>query len=97
MLDTYEPLSAGRVIDGHIHQPFVRDVGRMIVANAGSVGMPYDGDSRAAYALVDSDRITIRRVEYDIGQETTALFQYQCPDAEWIAATLRAGAPVPLS
>jgi diadenosine tetraphosphatase ApaH/serine/threonine PP2A family protein phosphatase len=34
--------------------------------NPGSVGMPFDGDPRAAYALVRADGgIEPRRVEYD--------------------------------
>ena len=34
--------------------------------NPGSVGMPFDGDPRAAYALVHDDgRIEHRRVGYD--------------------------------
>lgn len=37
------------------------------LVNVGSVGQPRDGDNRAAYALYDSDTMTveIRRVEYD--------------------------------
>jgi diadenosine tetraphosphatase ApaH/serine/threonine PP2A family protein phosphatase len=33
--------------------------------NPGSVGMPWDGDHRAAYAVVHGGRIECRRVEYD--------------------------------
>ena len=38
------------------------------LVNPGSVGQPRDGDRRAAYALVDSERacITMRRVAYDV-------------------------------
>ena len=36
--------------------------------NPGSVGMPFDGDPRAAYALLTGDgRIEHRRVAYDHG------------------------------
>ncbi|HET8953329.1 MAG TPA: hypothetical protein VFN44_22595, partial [Solirubrobacteraceae bacterium] len=36
------------------------------LVNPGSVGMPFDGDPRAAYALLAGDgRIEHRRVEYD--------------------------------
>src|SRR5206468_6315781 len=41
---TYGSLARGVVVFGHLHVPFVRPVGEMIVANSGSVGMPYDGD-----------------------------------------------------
>ena len=38
----------------------------MIVANSGSVGLPFDGDQRASYLLVDGTDATVRRVEYDV-------------------------------
>ncbi|MCS6772880.1 MAG: metallophosphatase family protein [Thermoflexales bacterium] len=37
---------------GHTHQPLVRDLGGLLVVNAGSVGMPFDGDARLCYAQV---------------------------------------------
>jgi diadenosine tetraphosphatase ApaH/serine/threonine PP2A family protein phosphatase len=41
---------------------------RRYIINVGSVGQPRDGDPRAAYAIVDGDRMeaAIRRVEYNI-------------------------------
>ena len=43
----------------------MRDDGIELV-NPGSVGMPFDGDTRAAYALVRADgTIDHRRVDYD--------------------------------
>ncbi|PYU18021.1 MAG: YfcE family phosphodiesterase, partial [Acidobacteria bacterium] len=41
----------------------------MIVANTGSVGLPYDGDRRAAYLLLDESEPSIRPVEYDVDRE----------------------------
>lgn len=35
---------------GHTHRPVVRRLNETLVINAGSVGMPFDGDRRAAYA-----------------------------------------------
>jgi len=35
---------------GHTHRPLIRTVDQVLVINAGSVGMPFDGDKRAAYA-----------------------------------------------
>ena len=61
---------AGRVVFGHIHIQFTR-AGHAAVqlVNPGSVGLPWDGDTRAAYALLDpeQDALTLRRVEYDVG------------------------------
>ena len=58
---------APRVIFGHTHLPFARTTASGIeLVNPGSVGMPFDGDPRAAYALLAGDgRIEHRRVEYD--------------------------------
>lgn len=46
---------------------FLVDPGGRYLLNPGSVGQPRDGDARAAYALVDMDRSTVRlrRVAYD--------------------------------
>jgi diadenosine tetraphosphatase ApaH/serine/threonine PP2A family protein phosphatase len=56
-----------RVVFGHTHLPFARSSVRGIeLVNPGSVGMPLDGDTRAAYALVHDDgRVEHRRVAYD--------------------------------
>lgn len=37
---------------GHTHVPFVRRMDSSIVVNAGAVGLPFDGDPRAAFALL---------------------------------------------
>jgi diadenosine tetraphosphatase ApaH/serine/threonine PP2A family protein phosphatase len=51
---------------GHTHLPFARRAGAIELVNPGSVGMPFDGDTRAAYALVHDDgAVEHRRVEYD--------------------------------
>jgi putative phosphoesterase len=60
-------VSATRLIFGHTHLPFRRttDTGIELV-NPGSVGLPFDGDPRAAYAVLHDDgTIEHRRVEYD--------------------------------
>jgi diadenosine tetraphosphatase ApaH/serine/threonine PP2A family protein phosphatase len=58
---------AARVVFGHTHVPFARSSdGGVELVNPGSVGMPFDGDPRAAYALLHDDgRIEHRRVGYD--------------------------------
>ena len=38
---------------------------RKFIINVGSVGQPRDGDNRACYVLVDGNRVTFRRVNYD--------------------------------
>jgi diadenosine tetraphosphatase ApaH/serine/threonine PP2A family protein phosphatase len=56
-----------RLVFGHTHFPFRRvSSGGIELVNPGSVGMPFDGDPRAAYALVhDNGSVELRRVAYD--------------------------------
>lgn len=60
-------VEAERVVFGHTHLQFQRRSPMGIeLVNPGSVGMPWDGDHRASYALVHDDgRVELRRVEYD--------------------------------
>jgi predicted phosphodiesterase len=64
LLDEDDP----RVIAfGHSHLQFSRESGERLLVNPGSVGMPFDGDRRAAYALWRGGRdFELRRVEYDV-------------------------------
>lgn len=51
---------------GHTHLPFAREHAGTRLVNPGSVGMPFDGDPRAAYALLrDDGGVEHRRVAYD--------------------------------
>jgi diadenosine tetraphosphatase ApaH/serine/threonine PP2A family protein phosphatase len=54
---------------GHTHVQAHEVYDEGVVMNPGSVGQPRDGDPRAAYALLDLDRLTVeeRRVPYDVG------------------------------
>jgi predicted phosphodiesterase len=62
-----------RVVFGHTHVQFRREAatGAELV-NPGSVGLPFDGDQRAAYALIDGDRVQLRRVAYDYERSAAA-------------------------
>jgi predicted phosphodiesterase len=71
----YERLAAaesGPVLAfGHTHKPWVREYGRVLFVNCGSVGKPKDGDPRAAFVVLratgDGVGVTIERVAYDAG------------------------------
>jgi len=59
-------VTARRLVFGHTHLPFARAANGIELVNPGSVGLPFDGDPRAAYALVhDYGTVEHRRVEYD--------------------------------
>ena len=53
------------VVGGHTHQQFDRAVGGRRVVNAGSVGLPYEGEPGAYWALLGPD-VQLRRTEYDL-------------------------------
>lgn len=59
-------VDARRVVFGHTHVAFGREgFGGIELVNPGSVGMPWDGDHRAAYAVLGENGVEHRRVEYD--------------------------------
>jgi diadenosine tetraphosphatase ApaH/serine/threonine PP2A family protein phosphatase len=61
-----EGVTAPRLLFGHTHIAFRRMADGIELVNPGSVGIPLDGDHRAAYALVHEDGgVEHRRVAYD--------------------------------
>jgi putative phosphoesterase len=78
---TYSSLDAATTVYGHIHRPYTRTVNQLTVANSGSVGMPWDGDARAAYLLLENGHAHLVRVEYDVEQEASLLLSSGYPDA----------------
>jgi predicted phosphodiesterase len=65
-----EDVAEARLVFGHTHLPFRRIAMRgerpVELVNPGSVGMPFDGDPRAAYALIAPDGgVEHRRLPYD--------------------------------
>lgn len=55
---------------GHTHRPLIRMINGTLVVNAGSAGLPFDGDQRASYAQITLRRgkwrAQIVRVPYDL-------------------------------
>jgi putative phosphoesterase len=94
---TYGTLDAETVVYGHIHRPYVRTLERFTVANSGSVGNPFDGDPRAAYALIEDGSVQIVRVDYDVEREVGLLLGSDHPDVSRIVAMRRSGTFVPVS
>jgi predicted phosphodiesterase len=86
-----------RVVFGHTHLQFRRmRADGVELINPGSVGMPFDGDPRAAYALVRGDgAVEHRRVAYDTEASAVAMRE-RFGDAPWAkrsADRLRAARP----
>jgi putative phosphoesterase len=51
---------------GHTHHPYILEVGSKLVINPGSVGQPRDGDPRACYAIIENQRVELKRIEYPV-------------------------------
>jgi putative phosphoesterase len=79
-----------RVVFGHTHLQFrrVRPDGVELV-NPGSVGLPLDGDTRAAYALVDRDgAVELRRVGYD-NEASAAAMRERFGNSPWASRSVK--------
>ncbi len=57
---------------GHTHLPLIRRIDNTLVVNVGSVGLPFDGDTRASYAQLTRQngawQAEIIRLEYSLQQ-----------------------------
>ena len=89
--NTFGPLGTPLAVYCHIHVPFVRALPGLTVANTGSVGMPFDGDPRSSYLVIEDSRPSIRRVEYDIDREVANLMASGYPFAEILARARQEG------
>ncbi|MGO9828623.1 MAG: metallophosphoesterase family protein [Myxococcaceae bacterium] len=76
-------LDAAACAFGHLHFPYRRRLGRMLLADVASAGIPRDGDARAAYGLFSWTprgwRVQIRRVRYAVRHATQALLTRRVP------------------
>jgi putative phosphoesterase len=78
-----EPL----VVCGHTHHQFELRAGDQQVVNAGSVGMPYQGDAAAFWLLVEDGEHELRRTDIDVDAVATAIRASGYPDAENLIET----------
>jgi predicted phosphodiesterase len=81
------------VVFGHSHLQFERPgPNGTTLINPGSVGMPLDGDVRAAYALRrDDGEFEFRRVEYDIERAASAWDEMPGSFGQFAGKRLRQG------
>ena len=73
-----EGIEESVLVCGHTHRPMVRELDRGLVVNVGSVGLPFNGDRRAQYAILSFTgvdcSVDLRRVDYDI-ESTLAAYR----------------------
>jgi putative phosphoesterase len=75
-----ENIDADYVCVGHTHTQFVLHIGKTTVINPGSVGIPRDGDPRAAYAAISDEGPLLKRVEYPIEEAIASIKAAPIPD-----------------
>ena len=69
---------------GHTHVPMLKWTGRRRVINPGSVGQPRDGDWRAAYATLETEKeppnnVEFHRVEYNVEKSAERIIKAGLP------------------
>jgi putative phosphoesterase len=84
LLPFFGELDVPLVVCGHTHMQFERTVGRIRVANAGSVGMPF-GESGAYWLLLDPN-VQLRRTLYDLTKAAERIRNTNYPQAQDFAA-----------
>jgi predicted phosphodiesterase len=75
------------VVCGHTHVQFDRAIGAKRAVNAGSVGMPYQGEPGAYWCLLGPDA-ELRRTDYDVEAAAERIRATGLPDAHGFAAAL---------
>ena len=73
---------------GHTHQQDDRVVGRVRFVNAGSVGLPYEGDGAARWLWVADGEPELRRSGYDAARAGARMLAAGWPDERSVAAAL---------
>ena len=70
------------VIAGHTHMQQDRQIGTVRFVNAGSVGLPYEGELAAFWALVDDGEIELRKTSLEVDRVAAAFRRSDWPRAE---------------
>jgi len=85
------------LVCGHTHHQLGRWLDdRVWAVNGGSVGLPLDGDQRAAYVILDFEGgdcwASFQRVEYDVDEVLAKLEAVKHPAIDWVGTRLRLAA-----
>ena len=76
------------VVGGHTHVQFIREVDGIRFANAGSVGMPYEGRTGAFWGLVEGEEIELRHTPYAVEAAVATIRASGYPDDHDLVGTL---------
>src|SRR5207244_1669941 len=78
--------TTGTVVIGHTHHQFDRRIGDLRVVNAGSVGMPYEGEVAAFWALLVDGEPQFRKTPFDVERTIVEIEASGWPPAREFAA-----------
>jgi putative phosphoesterase len=81
-------VTAPLVVAGHTHQQDDRTVGTLRFVNAGSVGLPYEGDGAARWLWVQDGAPDLRATAYDAAGAGRRILAAGWPDERSFAAAL---------
>lgn len=81
-------IDAALVVGGHTHQQDDRVVGGIRFVNAGSVGLPYEGDGDARWLSIENGVPELRRTAYDHVAAGRRMLDTCYPDVESIEGSL---------
>ncbi|HEX6025842.1 MAG TPA: metallophosphoesterase family protein [Solirubrobacter sp.] len=86
--DALASVDAAIVVAGHTHQTHDRMVGAVRFINAGSVGLPYEGDGAARWLWVADGVPELRSTAYDAAAAGRRMLAAGWPDERSITASL---------
>jgi putative phosphoesterase len=86
--DALRGVTARVVVAGHTHQQDDRGVGAVRFLNAGSIGLPYEGDGAARWLWIAGGEPELRRTEYDAARAGARMIEAGWPDERSINAAL---------
>ena len=88
-LEAFAGVDAGLVVAGHTHMQIDRMVGDVRFVNAGSVGMPYEDEVAAFWALLEGDDVEFRKTPFDVERAAAEIGASAWPGAqEFVAENL---------
>ncbi len=81
-------VDAPLIVAGHTHQQDDRTIGDLRFVNAGSVGLPYEGDGAARWLWVADGVPELRHTSYDAVAAGERMLAAGWPDEQSIRAAL---------
>lgn len=72
LAELVDGIDQSRVVAGHTHMQLDRTIASIRFVNAGSVGMPYEAQPGAYWAILGDD-VELRRTEYDLERAAAAI------------------------